>query len=379
MKVSKRLTVAFAAAATLTLAGCGSGSSSSNSGGDFNAANFFKGKTIRVIIQHAAGGGSDLYGRFIAARLGNEIPGHPRVTATNIEGLGAMSDIFSAKESNLVIGVSSQASEEYTTVLDPASKVDPSKVQVIGASGGDPRAFLLFTDAAKAYGDDLSKAEGSTSPTIKWAQVVGQPSDVVQDVYFSSWLCDTFKMPCKMVSVAGDDSTDMNLMVQRGELNAQPGTEITGVRAYQKQLVDGSAKAWSYAPDSNAEVTPPSGVTISDVEGIMNPAQKAEYEKIQPIISGGGLGKFYWAGPNVSKNVLDVLRTAYAKVLDDSSNLSQLEKIMAGGAGGGTSYKIKVLNGAEAQKAYDEHSSLFAQNLDYYKQVQSKYFNKYWK
>jgi len=383
MNARGRWKIALALAATVVLAACGgNGGGSSSSGGGFDAENYFRGKTVRVIITHNAGGGSDLYGRFIASRLGEALPGKPRVTVTNVDGLGGIGDIFSAKADDLVIGVSSQASELYTTVLDPASTIDPSKIRMIGGTGADPRALTLFTEASATYGSEFGKAAGSTTPQLKWAQTVGSATDVVSDSFLASWLCDTLKAPCDMVSVAADDSTDINLMVQRKELNTQLGTVVTMMRDYSKQLVDGSVKiAFEYAQDSHTKVTPPEGVKVPDIMGVLPDSAKADYDRILPIISGGGLGKHFWVGPATSDDVLNALRTAYSQVVGDPKNVDHLQSTMSGESSGGATYKYEVsaVSGEDAQKAYQTNADSFQKNLSYYEELQKKYYDQFWK
>src|SRR5262245_32771657 len=49
---------------------------------------FYKGKTIELIISTGAGGGLDTNGRIVARHLGNQIPGNPTVVAKNMPGAG---------------------------------------------------------------------------------------------------------------------------------------------------------------------------------------------------------------------------------------------------------------------------------------------------
>jgi tripartite-type tricarboxylate transporter receptor subunit TctC len=51
---------------------------------------FFKGKTIRIIVGLAPGGGYDTYSRLIARHLGKHIPGNPAVAVENMEGAGSL-------------------------------------------------------------------------------------------------------------------------------------------------------------------------------------------------------------------------------------------------------------------------------------------------
>ena len=52
-------------------------------------AQFYKGKTVYVVIGSAAGGGFDTYGRLIARHIGKHIPGNPNVVPQNMPGAGA--------------------------------------------------------------------------------------------------------------------------------------------------------------------------------------------------------------------------------------------------------------------------------------------------
>lgn len=375
---------ALAVLATLTLAACSGGSDSASSSENqdgFNAEQYFRGKTIQVIVTHSAGGGSDLYGRFIATRLSDAIPGNPRVSVTNVSGVGGMGDVFNAPEDELVVGVTSQASALYTTVLDPDARIDPAQIRMVGATGGDPRALTLFGDAATSF-DPLTKAIDATDPALKFAQTVGAPVDLVSDSFFASWLCVALKAPCDMVSVADDDSTDINLMVQRGEVNTQLGTLITMFRDYTPQLSDGSVRiGLEYAPDENTTVTPPDGVAVPNVLDILPDEAKADYERILPIISGGGVGKNFWVGPAISDDVLNVLREAYSTVVDDPANIEQLQTTMSGENSGDASYSYEVsaVSGEDAQTAYESNADLFEENLEYYEGLQTTYYDQFWK
>src|SRR5262245_32431007 len=51
---------------------------------------FYKGKTIRLIVGQAAGGGYDAYGRLLAPYLTQFLPGQPAVTVQNMPGAGSV-------------------------------------------------------------------------------------------------------------------------------------------------------------------------------------------------------------------------------------------------------------------------------------------------
>ena len=53
-------------------------------------ANFYQGKTVRIVVGLAAGGGYDLYARTLARHLGKHIPGNPAVVVENMTGAGSI-------------------------------------------------------------------------------------------------------------------------------------------------------------------------------------------------------------------------------------------------------------------------------------------------
>jgi hypothetical protein len=52
------------------------------------ADDFYKGKTIRVIVGGSAGGGFDIYTRAMARHMGKHIPGNPSLVVENMTGAG---------------------------------------------------------------------------------------------------------------------------------------------------------------------------------------------------------------------------------------------------------------------------------------------------
>jgi tripartite-type tricarboxylate transporter receptor subunit TctC len=54
------------------------------------ADDFYKGKTIRIVVGFSAGGGCDTYARAIARHMGKHIPGEPAIVVENMTGAGSL-------------------------------------------------------------------------------------------------------------------------------------------------------------------------------------------------------------------------------------------------------------------------------------------------
>src|SRR5438128_233242 len=51
---------------------------------------FYKGKTINLVIGYSVGGGYDLYGRLVSRHIGKHIPGRPAIVPQNMTGAGSL-------------------------------------------------------------------------------------------------------------------------------------------------------------------------------------------------------------------------------------------------------------------------------------------------
>jgi len=52
-------------------------------------ADFYRGRTLRIVVGYAAGGGYDIYARVFAEQIGKYLPGKPTVLAQNMPGAGS--------------------------------------------------------------------------------------------------------------------------------------------------------------------------------------------------------------------------------------------------------------------------------------------------
>src|ERR1044071_9491153 len=62
-----------------------------SAGADFaRAQSFYEGKTVRINVGFAAGGGYDTYARLLSRHLGRHIPGNPTLIVDNMPGAGSL-------------------------------------------------------------------------------------------------------------------------------------------------------------------------------------------------------------------------------------------------------------------------------------------------
>ena len=101
------------------------------------ADDFYKGKTIRVSVGFAAGGGYDTYARAVARHIGKHIPGNPSFVVDNMDGAGSLIaanyTYNKAERDGTFIGVWNSAFVLYQVLGDKAVRLDATKLNWVGA------------------------------------------------------------------------------------------------------------------------------------------------------------------------------------------------------------------------------------------------------
>jgi tripartite-type tricarboxylate transporter receptor subunit TctC len=116
--------------------------------------NFYRGKTLRLIVAFSPGGGYDTYSRIIARHLGKHIPGSPAIVVENMTGAGGIihaNFMFRAKPDGLIIGNNAGGLFLQQIMGAKGIEFDGKKFEFLGAPGSDHHVCTL------------SKASGVTS------------------------------------------------------------------------------------------------------------------------------------------------------------------------------------------------------------------------
>ena len=153
-------------AATLWLAGTAAAQDA--------VADFYRGKTVRITVGAAAGGGNDTYARLMALQFGKYIPGNPQVIIQNIPGAGsnkaASYVALQAPKDGTAIGAIQPSAVLQPLLSDVKLPHDPSKFIALGSASSGVYLCLVRADApVKTFAETFSKevligtpGEGST-------------------------------------------------------------------------------------------------------------------------------------------------------------------------------------------------------------------------
>jgi len=98
-------------------------------------ADFYKGKTVRIIVGFSAGGGYDAYSRLIGRHLNKHIPGNPNVLVDNMAGAGSILaanhiNNVAPKDGTIIGNISGQIILEQL-FANPAVQYDMTKFRTL--------------------------------------------------------------------------------------------------------------------------------------------------------------------------------------------------------------------------------------------------------
>jgi putative tricarboxylic transport membrane protein len=187
---------------------------------------FYRGKTLTVLINFAAGGPTDIEGRLVARFIGKHLPGQPTIIVQNMPGAGGVTGTNYlgevAKPDGLTLGYFTSQFFNLLTA-DPNLRVDLAKFAYIASIEGVAVAYVR-KDVAPGIQEpkDIVKA--------KSVKAGGLSLNSAKDVRFRLQL-DLLGIPHQYVTGYNSNS-DARLAVERNEI--QFFTE--GTPGYRSQV-----------------------------------------------------------------------------------------------------------------------------------------------
>lgn len=153
---------------------------------------FYRGKTLDMIIGYSPGGGYDQYARLVSRFLGHHIPGNPQIVPRNMPGASsflATNFLYNvAPQDGTVLGAVAQSIALSQVMGEPLLEFDASKFPHIGTPALDNNVLVTWHDSdIKTFEDAVATRSiigatgGSTSsqyPSIMNA-VLGTQFEII--------------------------------------------------------------------------------------------------------------------------------------------------------------------------------------------------------
>jgi len=141
-------------------------------------ADFYRGKTVRIVVGFSAGGGYDQYSRLIARHLAKYIPGNPAVIVDNMAGAGsiiAANHTFNAapKDGTVIGNISGPIILEQL-FANPAVQYDMAKFRYLSVPVSESYVMVVTRKPGVTKFDEL------VGPKGKQVTVGGIPGSTVE-------------------------------------------------------------------------------------------------------------------------------------------------------------------------------------------------------
>ena len=267
-------------------------------------ADFYKGKTVTIVVGHEVGTGFDVYARTLQRHLRRHIPGNPAVVVQNMSGAGGIAAanwLYNAAPKD----GTALSSFVYSVPFEPlmgnaAARYEPAKFTWIG----NMEEGVAVCGVSKAAGIDSFDDMRTTEVVIGGASVNG--------ALVRSALAVRNLLGVKMKVVPGYKGTaSLKIAIARGEVH--------GVCAL---LMSTITSAWR--EDYECRQFPPDHPALGprarrhDLPHVDDYVKSDDDRQVHALIFGiQALGKTYAAPPGIPAERRDALRAAFVAAIKD--------------------------------------------------------------
>jgi tripartite-type tricarboxylate transporter receptor subunit TctC len=196
------------------------------------ADDFYKGKTITLVVANAAGGGYDLYARLLARHMGRHIPGEPGFVVKYQPGAGGMlmaNAIYgTVPRDGLTIGLMARANPLERVLGNPAAKFENEAFTWLGtAASFQDDAYCLVVRADSPV-KSIADAQHAGPPLVFGGVAAGGTDTDLLLIARS-----TLGLNLRLIRGYGG-VPDINLAIRRGEVDGQ----AVGTSALRNTMAD---------------------------------------------------------------------------------------------------------------------------------------------
>jgi tripartite-type tricarboxylate transporter receptor subunit TctC len=277
------------------------------------AEEFFRNRTVTILVGFTAGGGYDLYARLLGRHLGRHLPGNPAVVVQNMPGAG------SAKATQFVYGMAPKDGTVLATVsrgmatepLINDAKFDARRLTWVGSITSETSVCATWhTSAVKSWPDMFAREF-----TLGGSATGADPDT------FALILRNLFGARVKLVT-GYPGGNDINLAMERGEVDGRCGWSWTSIKS-QKQAWLRERKISllaQFALDKHAD--------LPDVPMALERAANDEQRQVlRLLIAGQFVGRPFFGPPDLPDDRKAALRAAFDATMKDPQFLEEAGKL----------------------------------------------------
>jgi tripartite-type tricarboxylate transporter receptor subunit TctC len=266
-------------------------------------ADFYRGKTMKMIIGYGPGGGYDLYGRLAAEFLSRHIPGNPIIVPENMPGGGSLKAIgylyqVAPQDGTYLGSVSQQLAANAVT--DESNKMDVARLHYLGR-------FTSNIDVGVA----LPQAGIKSIEEARKRQIVVGAENGSMSLIYARTLNNYGGAKLKIVK-GYNGSADIQLAAERGEVDVNGSFSLPAVLVSHPDWVHDGTAVILYQNALKRFPQIPQVPTLSEL--MLN----EEGKTVAHVVAGmAEIGRSILTTPGVPEERLAALRSAFQDMLKD--------------------------------------------------------------
>lgn len=273
----------------------------------------FSNKSVSIMVG-GAGGGYDLYSRFLAPFLGRHLPGSPQVIVKNMPGAGTLqvaNFIYSvAPKDGLTIGAIDGSNSVGHLLKSQGVQFDPRNFVWLGNMNAEVAVIIGWhTSKIKTF-DQVFAQE----------MIMGSAGPTSGSTVFANVLNNLVGTKFKLVT-GYPGTNDMLLAMERGEIEGIPSVNLSSlVGARPNWLKDKSVSILLQIGNARHPSLP-------DVPLVHDFAKSDEQRQIMKLIfMAPELGRPFVAPPGLSRELSAAHRRAFDKAMVDPELLQEASR-----------------------------------------------------
>jgi tripartite-type tricarboxylate transporter receptor subunit TctC len=276
------------------------------------ADDFYKGKSINLVIATATGGGYDTYARLIARHLGRHIPGLPTIVPQNMPGaagIRAANYLYAAAaKDGTAIGMLDQATYLDQVLGTPGLTADATRLNWIGR---------ILSNSAVLYAWHLAKVKRIEDALTQ--ELIVSTSGAASRL---NWTVLNNVVGTRLKIITGyQGSSDSRLAMIRGEVDAlsQPWPVL---KVEAEQLL--RDRQINLLLQTGADKHP----ELAHVPNMIDLAKTNEDKTLLALFSSPStIGRSIAAPPGVPAERVAMLREAFSATIKDPALLEEAQRL----------------------------------------------------
>jgi tripartite-type tricarboxylate transporter receptor subunit TctC len=275
------------------------------------ADDFYRGKTLRLIVPSEVGGGYDLYARSFATHVRRHIPGEPLIVVQNMPGGGGLQAanwLFNiAPKDGLAIGLIQRGVPFYPYFGDPNAKFVPTEFNWLGSFASETGSTTIWHTA---------KAQ-TMADAFKGTVVLGGSGPNDSETY-PHLMNNTIGTKFRIVSGYRGNST-VFLAMERGEVEGVTGSWSSVKSERPNWLRDKLVRVLVQVGRTRAP-------DLADVPLIMDFVKTDEHKAMWSVILDmAQAGRPITAPPGIPAELTKTLRAAFDATVKDPAFVAEME------------------------------------------------------